>query len=685
VSTLPSYHYFLGNGVDAVLIGRSGAMSPLPACGLDRCYWYKADLYYADSRRFAPEEDIRAILQAAPGGTNFQLAPLARAWYDVRDLAGEPLALATSEQVFDPASGELRTVAWFGPRRLEVRTVLSPRLPALFFDLHADDEVIVRAWVGAGTWPEDSEQTNPVTGVSSADGEYPGLTMAIGSVSCGLYLVAAGTAESRDAGHDQHGAWTELRGRHVRWWAVLESTRYPEELGARRRLPAEPEPAAPQSGGEIEIPDPDYQRLHSFSMYMFQAIQHRHSGGIPVNNLRRTYNSHLFWDGAFVQRALLEAGYVAPAREAWRFLGRTREVAAANARATFDAPGLHWDWETTDGGERAYLPFLDQRYQVHNTPLLAHMILADFQATRDRAVLVEGYDLLAGAATFVLHAVLVERHGSLATRPLIGASETTTPVVNDGATVAACLRLLEDVALAARLLGREDALSRRCRAAAARLRPTLGKLFNGRYFQAASNDEGLSTSSLAPIYPAGVVAATDARAVATTQAYRVRYVGRLAGHGTNGAGFPWSAGVLARVLAYQGQAGAAWEQLDLARAALCAQGGSSEYVDEEGRWNMQYFSTAQATLCGAIHALLLQRHGGEARLFPALPSAWRHCAFRGFLLAGMRLDATYEPDRITVTARNATDAPRHAILRTRSAAIRLDLAPGATRTLSLLP
>ena len=39
---------------------------------------------------------------------------------------------------------------------------------------------------------------------------------------------------------------------------------------------------------------------------------------------------------------LLEAGPLAPAREAWRFLARTRDAAAANARATFDAPGLHW-------------------------------------------------------------------------------------------------------------------------------------------------------------------------------------------------------------------------------------------------------------------------------------------------------------------------------------------------------
>src|SRR5207302_571095 len=107
-----------------------------------------------------------------------------------------------------------------------------------------------------------------------------------------------------------------------------ESTRYPQECGTHARLPAQPAPPTPLAISAVEIPDPDYARMHAFSMYMFRAMQHRYSGGIPVNNLRRTFNSHVFWDGAFVQRALLEAGYVEPAREAWRFLARTQAVAA---------------------------------------------------------------------------------------------------------------------------------------------------------------------------------------------------------------------------------------------------------------------------------------------------------------------------------------------------------------------
>ncbi|MDB5078004.1 MAG: hypothetical protein JWO42_4183 [Chloroflexi bacterium] len=687
MSTPRPYHQFMGNGIDAMLIGPSGAMCPEQAQGLDRCYWYKSDLYYPDSRQFVSGQDPCAFINAPPGGTNFQLAPLARTWYELLDAAGSPLPLTASEQHFDTTSGVLQSIVHYGGVRVELRTALAGDSPALLFELQASKDFLVRAYVEAGLWPEDTEQADPLSAVSAMPDLATGLTYNVGNETCTLCVLPddenSGPVALWGSGRTNKGAWILLRGTHIRWRAVLESTRYQQECGTYTRLAAEPEPPASAAMPAIEIPDPDFARLHAFSMYMFRAIQHRYSGGIPVNNLRRTFNSHVFWDGAFVQRALLEAGHVEPAREAWRFLARTQEAAAANARDTFNASGLHWDWETTHRGERAYVPWMQQRFQVHNTPLLAHMILADFRATRDRAALAEGYDLLAGAATFILDAVLVERDGVVETRPLVGSHEAATPVVNDGATVAACLRLLRDVALAARVLGRQDELSRRCRTAAARLRPSLAGLFNGRYFQASRDEDRLNTSSLTPIYPADVVVPTDPRAVTTAQAYRARYAGRMAGHGNNEAGFPWSAGILARILAYQGQSEAAWEQLDFARVALCAQGGCAEYVDPEGHWNLQYFSTAQAALCSALHALLLQQHGAELHFFPAVPQAWGHCSFTGFLVAGLRVDAAYERGRASIVVHNETDRTRSAVLRLGSDVRRLTLTPGAKQSLEL--
>ena len=701
MSTIHPYHHFLGNGIDAVLLGPDGGMSPEAAQGLDRCYWYKSDLYYPDDRVLLPGGDPRTFQAAPPGGTNYQLAPLARAWFEIRDNEGEPLPLLDSKQAFFPEVGMLITDARYRDREVQVVTWLDARAPMLNFDLFSDDDPTVMAFVAPGLWPADTEQSDPVADLLPY---LPGWRYRVGDCTCQLIMAADPETTTHAIGGNHQDAWLAMSGARVRWAVALTTSRYPDEdrrlvAGARapagrplgkstiRRRRADHVEAA---GGplatprQVEIPDQQYQGLHHFSIYMFRAIQNRESGGLPVNNLRRTFNSHVFWDGAFVQRALLEAGHLAPAREAWRFLARTRDAAAANARATFDAPGLHWDWETTHRGERAYIPWMQQRFQVHNTPLLAHMIAAEYRASRDLTALDEGFDLLVGAATFILQAVLVEHGPRLATRPLVGSHESDVPVVDDGATVAACLRLLLDTALASRLLGRDRPFGRRCAAAAHRLRPTLAALFNGRYMQASRDEDRLNTSSLAPIYPADVLPPTDSRARATAIAYRARYAGRMAGHGNNELGFPWSAGVLARILAYQGAYHEAWEQLDLARVALCPQGGSAEYVGPDGRWSSQYFSTAQAALCSALHALLLQTHGRELRLFPAARAlGWREASFNGFLAAGLSLDASYKDRIAQMRIENTTNRPRMAVLRLGDTRRTISLQPAEAVNVSL--
>ncbi len=663
---LRSYHQFLGNGIDAVLLGPNGGMTAEPAQGLDRCYWYKSDVYYADSRTFAPGDDAHAFVAAPPTGTNFQLAPLARAWYELPTVAGLEPAIDALSQSFSAEEATLITAARFAGLPVEVRTYLADRLPILVFEVASQGPTTIVARAAPGLWEEDRDQTNPI--VDEAAGPPAGRRFRVGDHWCTLRLLVDVATEVEDQGVDSRGAWLRLSGRRIRWGVALSADRYAEEaaITAMDRLPANLAPAH-KTPAQLLIPDPDFQRLHQFSLYMFRAMQHRHSGGLPVNNLRRTFNSHVFWDGAFVQRVLLETGYVEAAREAWRFLARTGEAAAANARATFQSPGLHWDWETTHRGERAYLPWMQQRFQVHNTPLLAHMVMEDYLAAGDCEALAEGYDLLAGAAEFVLHAVLEEEGGILSTRPLVGSHEAAAKVVNDGATVAACLRLLRDTASAARILDRPSALSLRCEEAARQLQPSLDALFNGRYFQASRDEDRLNTSSLAPIYPAGDISPTDRRARATAEAYRALYPGRLVGHGNGPLGFPWSAGILARILAYQGRAVEAWEQLDFARPALCAQGGCAEYCDERGLWNSQYFSTAQAALCSGLNALVLQRHGSDIHLFPAMPPGWTTAAFKNFQILGLRIDATFENGAAEVEVRNPTAQDREATVKLGSA------------------
>jgi hypothetical protein len=123
--------------------------------------------------------------------------------------------------------------------------------------------------------------------------------------------------------------------------------------------------------------------------------------------------------------------------------------------------------------------------------------------------------------------------------------------------------------------------------------------------------------------------------------------------------------------------------LDLARPALCTEGGCAEYCDEEGRWNSQYFSTAQAALCSALHALVLQRHGVHIRLFPALPPGWDQCAFTGFQAAGLNLDANYSRGVAEVEVRNPSDRARSAVFRLGKACVAVRLDPGTHQRLVL--
>ena len=79
------YHCFMGNGLDAVLIGYSGSMVPDKIC-VDRCYWYKSDCYYPEEKlvKVAGRFPMDRPLEHAEGSGWFEIAPLGRTWYEDR-------------------------------------------------------------------------------------------------------------------------------------------------------------------------------------------------------------------------------------------------------------------------------------------------------------------------------------------------------------------------------------------------------------------------------------------------------------------------------------------------------------------------------------------------------------------------------------------------------------------------
>jgi hypothetical protein len=378
-----------------------------------------------------------------------------------------------------------------------------------------------------------------------------------------------------------------------------------------------------------------------------------------VGNLRLTWSSHLFWDAYFIHRALLEANHVAEGEAAVGFFLRTREAAARHAREDFGAPGLKWDWELTHRGEPAYGIWVHQKEQVHNNAAYANMLLQQYLFTRDRRILEAVFPLLEGLATFFLHAVVEETPRGLEIRPMVGVDERPVRVRNEGITLAGTIRLLEGYVEAARWLGRENGLARRSAEAAARLRRTLDGLYNGRYFQASEDEDRLNVSSLAPIYPMEVIPPEDPRALRTVRAYRARYAGRMVGHGNNEWGFPWAAAMLATLQAWQGDGEGAWQTLQELRPAFSLHGGIAETVDEEGRWNMQYFATAHGALCTALHHLVVQTRADRLVIGRSIPPEWESGSWENLRAHGLLVSGRWDLRQgfLEAVLRNPTAEP----------------------------
>jgi len=101
------YHCFLGNGLDAVLIGYTGSMVA-DKVSVDRCAWYKSDRYYPEDKlvKVAGRFPMDKPLEHAEGSGWYEIAPLGRTWYEVLS-NGHQLDLVDSKQRFVPQEGIL--------------------------------------------------------------------------------------------------------------------------------------------------------------------------------------------------------------------------------------------------------------------------------------------------------------------------------------------------------------------------------------------------------------------------------------------------------------------------------------------------------------------------------------------------------------------------------------------------
>lgn len=689
------YHCFMGNGVDAVLVGYTGSMVP-DKVSIDRCNWYKSNRYYPEHKLVmtAGRWPIDKPLEHAEGSGWYDVAPLGRTWYAVLDGA-QHLELQASHQHFEPKDGTLYTEVDYGTVRGKVETWMHATRSILVERYTFESEVDFEAWMGPGVWFEEGWDTDPFLSVDM-DAERPFGRYDLGETQGTLEMrlepaPAAYGSDGNDRSARTRGAvitkyfsirdnapgladtqtldealalgYDGLRAEHVAFWDRYFAV------------------------SSVTIPDAQYQHAYDATLYHIKAMQSPVSGGLPVNNLRRTWSSHIFWDSYYLHRALLEANHMAEALEGSRFFQRTLDHAERHAREEFDGGvGLKWDWEITHDGRKAYGTLLHMKFQVHNNASYVNEIIGYYDYAQDLDYLREFYPILEGIARFYRACIVEKTERGYEIGYLVGVHESPVKVKNDGINLAGTIVILRQFVRASRILGvPETDFIRECDAIASEMLKTMGLLYNGRYFMASEDHDQLNMSSIGPIYPMGVIDPRDERAISTVSTYLDKHMKIVSGDNRvdQSAGWthssPWAAGVIGTMLARQREGDKAWQVLESSRQHLCNFGGMTE-VMENGEWNMQYFGTAEAAVITVIHNMLLQTSGDSIDVMPALPSQWEQAAFSNLRAAGFTVSADWtRAGGINLTVRNAASVPLQRTLRYRDHEAALDLQPGEER------
>lgn len=260
-------------------------MVPLRAQGnLDRCYWYKADRYYPEDRVVVVPGRVPREGQPlqAPDAPWRELAPLARAWYEVRH-EGLCLDVRTRRQRFVPDEATLYSEVDYGPVTAWITTFMHARRSLLVIHYSFSKPVRFRACAAAGVWVAEGYEPDPLDEVEyrggvvlyRLEGTRGRIALALdqepqawGGDDC-LWQEApvvdvtqyVMVADDKDGPLDEQAldsaralGYEALRAQHLAVW---------REYFAYTRL---------------TIPHPLFQRVYDFSLYQFKAAQHPISG-----------------------------------------------------------------------------------------------------------------------------------------------------------------------------------------------------------------------------------------------------------------------------------------------------------------------------------------------------------------------------------------------------------------------
>ncbi|MEO5952381.1 MAG: hypothetical protein ABIQ44_07945, partial [Chloroflexia bacterium] len=391
MSTSENYYpCFMGNGIDAVLIGPTGSMVKERAQGdLDRCYWYKADRYYPEDRVIPIPGRLPREGQPlyAEGGAWREIAPLGRTWYTVNH-ADLTLSVRASTQHFSPSDGILHSSVDYGAVQAQITTFLHAHRSLLIIRYIFSEPVTLRAYAAAGPWIPEGYDTDPFNSFL-LHSDHGSITYSLEDKSGAIALEMQPSGKH---GQTHNTIWQEVTAQQFTQYFSVSDEQDNTSASATTNealsmgydaLQAEHVAAwrsyAAQSS--ISIPHPALNEMYRASLYHFKAAQNRVSGGLPVNNLRLTWSSHVFWDAYFMHHTLLAANRKQESLEGARFFLRTLDHAKHHASNDFNSPGLKWDWELTHTGQPAYGTWFHQKDQVHNNASYANIIWGYYEFT----------------------------------------------------------------------------------------------------------------------------------------------------------------------------------------------------------------------------------------------------------------------------------------------------------------
>ena len=225
----------------------------------------------------------------------------------------------------------------------------------------------------------------------------------------------------------------------------------------------------------------------------------------------------------------------------------------------------------------------------------------------------------------------------------------------------------------AKLLGTENALTRRMEAALPRIAPiSIGR--HGQIMEWNEDHEETEPghrhiSQLFALHPGTQI--TPASTPELARAARTTLTRRLA-HGGGHTG--WSRAWIINMWARLHEGGNALENVH----ALLQRSTLPNLFDNHPPFQIDGNFGATA----GIAEMLLQSHGGCIELLPALPSSWQEGSIRGLRArGGVTVDITWQQSRLTQATLQA-DTAQQATLRYQGAAKRIPLVPGVSTLLT---